>query len=190
MTAYIDGRRIVMVPVLLAAGVAVEAVGGFAAAATSAEVLAAIISGGTGVAIALIKRNAAMQVARYALGAAIAPWVGGVLLAGTVLYGGYKIIEKLSDKDKIELHAGKDGLDVKASGRVMTQDEFNKTLRNDKLIQKLRANLRDKVRECNAAPVDVYLSTIDTIRSNPVYKNISDDDKIKLARRLTNGLFS
>lgn len=177
-----------MIPILApAAAVAVEAVGGFAAAASAPEVLAALVGGAFGIGGQLIARQAAAQTARYALGAAIAPWVGGVLLAGTVLYGGYKIIEKLSDKkDNIELYAGKDGLKVKANGRAITQDEFNKALRNDKLIKKLRENLKENARQQNMTDYQLYSSTLDTIRGNPAYKNISDDDKSKLASRLTN----
>lgn len=176
-----------MIPIIAAgAAAAVEAVGGFAAAAAAPEVLAAIIGGAAGIGRQIIARQAAIQAGRYALGAAIAPWVGGALLAGAILYGGYKIVGKLKDKDNIEFHFGKDGLNFKANGRPMTKEEFNKALRNEELIEKLRQILKENARQYNMTDYQLYSSTLDTIRGNPAYKNISDDDKAKLASRLTN----
>ena len=179
-----------MIPVLVpAAAVAVEAVGGFAAAATSSEVLAALISGGFLLGRQIVAKQAAAQTARYALGAAIAPWVGGVLLAGTILYGSYKIIKHLSDKkDNIELYAGKDGLKVKANGRPMTQAEFGKTLGNEGCIAALRKRLKENALQYNMTSQELYSTTLDTVRGNPSFQNVDDADKVKLAKRLTDGL--
>ena len=179
-----------MVPVLAAGGAAIaEVVGGFAAAAATPEVLAAIVGGVAGIGGQLIARNAAVHTARYALGAAVAPWIGGVLLAGTILYGGYKIVQLLADKkDNIELHAGKDGLHVKANGRPLTTDEFSNTLADKKLVDALRKVLPENARQHNLSVHEVYLGTLDNVRNNPAFQNISDDDKIKLAKRLTDNL--
>ena len=50
------------------------------------------------------------QAAKYALGAACAPWVGTALTVGTLAYGGYKIAKFLTDKDTPdELSTGSNG---------------------------------------------------------------------------------
>ena len=178
-----------MIPIFApAAAVAVEAVGGFAAAAAEPQVLAAIIGGAAALGKQVIAKQAAAQAARFALGRAIVPWVGGVLLAGAVLYGGYKIVKHLKDKDRdFEVNIGKDGLNVKA-GRAITLEEFLKALSNKKLIAALREKLKEDARQHNLSEQQLFASTLDTVRGNPAYKNISDDDKIKLAKRLTAGL--
>ena len=53
-----------------------------------------------GAAVSGISTGEKKQAAKYALGAACAPWVGAVLTAGTLAYGGYKIAKLLTDKDK------------------------------------------------------------------------------------------
>lgn len=201
-----------MIPIIApVAAVAVEAIGGFAAAAAAAvtpEVLIAGIGGAAAVAKIAIAEEAAVQTAalavagevaveeaaiqaartvateqiaaqaaRTSFGAAIAPWVGGVLLAGTVLYGAYKIIKYLKDKKE-----------VAGQGRPITQEEFLKTLNNQDIINAIRQNLKENSRQYHMTEYQLYLSTLDTIRGNPAYKNISDDDKINLATRLTKGL--
>ena len=205
-----------MIPIIAPiAAVAVEGIAGFAAAAAAAitpEVLIAGISGAALVAKTVAEGEAAMAVADTALattivegetamfvaeqaaiqaaktavaeqataqavktsfGAAIAPWVGGVLLAGTILYGGYKIIKHLKGNK---------------AGRPITQEEFSKTLKNGDIIEAIRRNLKENASQYNMTEYQLYSSTIDTICGNPAYKNISDDDKIILAARLTNGL--
>jgi len=190
-----------MIPILApVAAVAVEAIGGFAAAAAAAVTPEVLIAGIGGAAVlasdalavagevaveeaaiqaarTVAVEQATAQAARYSLGAAIAPWVGGVLLAGTVLYGAYKIIKYLKDKKE-----------VSGKGRPITQEEFYDTLNNRDVINALRSNLRENARQYNMNEYSLYSSTLDTIRGNPAYKNISDDDKINLATRLTKGL--
>ena len=78
-----------MVPVLAVAGAAVSGI-------STGEALTAVAA----VAGATIKRNGAIHAAKWAFGAACAPWVGAVLTAGTLAYGGYKIAKLLTDKDK------------------------------------------------------------------------------------------
>ena len=190
-----------MIPILApVAAVAVEAIGGFAAAAAAAITPEVLIAGIGGAAVlasdalavagevaveeaaiqaarTVAVEQATAQAARYSFGAAIAPWVGGVLLAGTVLYGAYKIIKYLKDKKE-----------VSGKGRPITQEEFYDTLNNRDVINALRSNLRENARQYNMNEYSLYSSTLDTIRGNPAYKNISDDDKINLATRLTKGL--
>ena len=88
-----------MIPVVAAAGAAVSGI-------SAGEVLTAVAT----VAGATIKRNGAIHAAKWAFGAACAPWVGAVLTAGTLAYGGYKIAKFLTDKDTPdELSTGSNG---------------------------------------------------------------------------------
>lgn len=75
-------------------------------------------------------------------------------------------------------------------GRPVTQEEFNVALEYDWLFRLLRPILKDYAQKHNMTADKLYRRTIDAIDENPAYKYISDDDKDKLAKRLTDGLVS
>lgn len=75
-------------------------------------------------------------------------------------------------------------------GRPVTQEEFNVALGYDWLFPPLRRRLKDYAQQHGMTADELYSRTIDAINKNPAYKYISDDDKNKLAKRLTDGLVS
>ena len=177
---------IAAVPVM--AGV-VKAFAAVSAKVITPKVIAAGIGAVGAIGGQIVAKQAAVQTARYALGAAIAPWVGGVLLAGTVLYGGYKIIQCLNDKkDNIEFEAVKDGIKIKACNRPITTNEFEQAIKNSEFIDSLRKILREEFIKNKTDSTTAYNDVLSEIRKDSSYQNIPDSDKVRLARKLTQGL--
>ncbi len=77
---------------------------------------------------------------------------------------------------------------ISGEGRPLTVKEFRETLSCDGLINSFRQVLKEYAQENGMTEHELYLRTIKVIREHNAYRNIGDDDKVELARRLTVGL--
>ena len=77
---------------------------------------------------------------------------------------------------------------ISGEGRPITQEEFLEALNYHGLIEKLRQSLKEYALRSNITELDLYSKVLDRICKNPAYRNIDEEYKIELARRLTDGL--
>ena len=172
-----------MIPVLAADNAIAFVSGGFAAAAADSTIIASksfetsvkskdIVNSGTG---------AFASGAALAVGAVIPSFlaaVGAPLFAGSI-----NSVAATASAVTSTFHRIYETIKryVIGEGRPITEEEFIKALGYNELIDSLRQVLKEYVQRNNMTEHQLYSSTLD-------YKNISDDDKIKLAVRLTKGL--
>ena len=133
-----------------------------------------------------IAKQAAGQAARYALGATIAPWVGGALLAGTVLYGGYKIIKHLTQEGfEMEGELNLKEFEAKFKNKKVSQNEFTEITSNTEFTDGLKKSLQKYQKENHLTSRDLYEEIIKQFKGMDNFKDIPDEQVSDYVTKLT-----
>ena len=128
----------------LTAGGAVAGAATAAGGLITAETIIAGIGAVGNIGARWIAGQAAATAGRYAFGAAVAPWVGGILLAGTILYGGYKILNSQSDKgNEVNVEINLKEMAAKFKNQKVTNAEFTRAASDAKLTSGLQKAVKN-----------------------------------------------
>lgn len=161
-----------------------------AVAAKGAVITPGVVTAGIGVFGALgkqfIAKQAAAQGARVVLGATIAPWVGGVLLAGTILYGGYKIIRHLTQEGfEMEAELNLKEFEVKFKNKKITQKEFAQITSNAEFMGGIKEALQKYQKEKHLTSHELYDELMKQFKSMDNFKDIPDEQVANYVTKLT-----
>lgn len=160
-----------------------------AGAAEGAVITPGVVTAGIGVLGALgkqfIAKQAAAQGARVALGAAIAPWVGSVLLAGTILYGGYKIIRHLTQEGfEMEAELNLKEFEAKFKNKKVSQNEFTEITSNVEFTEGVKKVLQKYQQEKHLTSQALYDELVKQFKNMDNFKGIPDEQVANYVTKL------
>lgn len=154
----------------------------FAKGAVDATVLTAGIGAIGATVTGFLSRQAAAQAARTALGVAIAPWVGGVLLAGTILYGGYKLLNSQADKGLgVDASINLKNMEVHLKNKKLNKSEFEDITKDEKFTAGLKKAVKEYQDETKCTAEHVYKKIMGEFESMGNFDAISKEAKSRYA---------
>ena len=160
------------------AGGAAAGGGGIAAALAAPEVVGGAIVALGGIGKALIARQAALGAARWAVGAAIAPWFGAAALAGGFMFGAYKLFNAQADKgNKMDVDLDLGNLRARIKNEKFSAAEFNSLTTNKEVINKFREEVNKyKLENPNKSISEIYNDIIKSFKEIAGFNDVNDND--------------
>ena len=160
------------------AGGAAAGGGGIAAALAAPEVVAGAIGALGAIGKGFIARQAALGAARWAVGAAIAPWVGAAALAGGIMFGAYKIFNAQADKgNKLDVDLDLGNLRARIKNEKFSAAEFNSLVTNKEVINNFKEEVNKyKLENPGKSVSEIYNDIIKSFRETAGFKDVNEND--------------
>ena len=161
-----------------AAGGAAAAGGGIAAALATPEVVGGAIVALGGIGKAFIARQAALGAARWAVGTAVAPWLGAAFLAGGIMFGAYKLFNAQAEKgNKMDVDLDLGNLRARIKNEKFSAAEFNSLTTNKEVINKFREEVNKyKLENPSKNISEIYNDIIKSFKEIAGFKDVNDND--------------
>ena len=160
------------------AGGAAAGGGGLVAALATPEVIGGAIAALGGIGKSFIARQAALGAARWAVGAAVAPWLGAAVLAGGIMFGAYKILNAQADKgNKVDVDLDLANLRAKIKNEKFSAEEFSYLTRNKEVIDKFKEEgNKYKMENPSKNISEIYNEILKSFKNIAGFNDVNEND--------------